>query len=251
LFRPIFRYKTVIDCHNAGLKPSEGRSFLLNAIAKFSLTRAHLVIMHNEIVAMGLPINLKKFIILPDPIPEISAISSKEINSELRHEKKIVFICRWAEDEPYNEVIKTASNMLTKFPDITIYITGKPPKVILEQELPGNIKLTGFLDHASYNELLSGAYALVALTTRSDSLNCAGYEAIAYKKPIVLSDSETLKKFFNKGCLFTDNSSNDLESKLIDLMDNYDELVADITTFKDDYNLNYLAMLNELQLLTP
>ena len=132
---------------------------------------------------------------------------------------------------------------------ITIYITGRPPKAVLELKLPSNIKLTGFLSHQDYNELLNDSYALIALTNRCDSLNCAGYEALAYSKPVVLSDSKTLKNFFNKGCLFTNNSSDDLEVKLFDLINKYDELVTDIEVFKHNYSTDYLTRLKKLKLL--
>lgn len=245
ILRLFFKYQVIIDCHNAGLKPNEGESNFLNQLAEFSLKRANLVIVHNELIKNQLPNSVKQTYVLPDPLPKTQNLKKADNGVQ----QKVVFICRWSKDEPYNNVLKAADKLKQSHPNLIIYITGKAPIKILETTLPRNVVLTGFVDEAQYKQYLSNADALIALTTRSDSLNCAAYEAIAYEKPTILSDSKTLRNFFSNGFIHTDNSVDGICAAVAELFNEHSHLYSEMQLFKLDYQKQIDKKLSYIQLL--
>lgn len=233
LVKPIFRYTAVIDAHNGGVKPVEGKSKLLNALAKYSLKRADLVIVHNRLVAKevrSLNVNL---VILPDPLPEID--SSVKL-TETATVNEITFICRWALDEPFLEVIEAARKLEKSHPHLTFNMTGKAPQSVKDMELPKNIVLKGFIDESVYNHLIANSILVIALTTRDDSLNCAAYEAMSYETPAILSDVPLLREFFDQGYGYTKNTGEDIYQSICNSLDNIEMLRENIKKKKATYS---------------
>lgn len=237
--KPVFGYKIVVDVHNAGIKPGEGKYALLNALAKYSLLRANLLIIHNETVRKLIPCDDSRIFILPDPLPDTYLINKDTI--QMDKFINILFICRWSADEPYEEVFKAAQILLNTEPNLRILITGKIPKHIQALELPKNIRLLGFVETKEYNRRLATAHGAIALTTRTDSLNCAGYEAMAHEVPMILSDSPVLRNFFFRGYLFTQNTAPDIASNIKDLVAHRCELKEELAKHKRAYANQYAA----------
>lgn len=238
----IYRFKTIMDCHNAGYKPLEGKSKLLNCIAKFSLKRADLVIVHNELINNDVKSINTNTLVMSDPLPEVK----KSQKCSQSNSGVVVFICRWSLDEPYHEVLKAATILLKEMPHVKIKITGNPPKEIKDSTLPENVELMGFLSNQDYADLLHHSALLIALTTRTDSLNCAGYEAMAYEKPMILSDSKLLKNFFSKGYEFTMNSAEHIAQTINSALIKQDELKREIQDNKHTYQKESEAAINSL-----
>ncbi|MAI63399.1 MAG: hypothetical protein CL600_00715 [Alteromonas sp.] len=245
LLKPFFGYKIVVDVHNAGIKPAEGKYGLLNAFAKFSLLRANLLIIHNEAVRKLIPCDDSRIFILPDPLPSTCPMDKTTINKN--EFVNILFICRWSADEPYEEVFKAARLLFDIKPNVRILITGKIPKHIQTLELPENIQLLGFVETEEYNRRLVTAHGALALTTRTDSLNCAGYEAMACEVPMILSDSQVLRDFFSRGYIYTQNTATDIASNIQRLIAQRDELKEEIGKQKRIYSNEYTAKIENLK----
>lgn len=201
IYGKILRIPVIIDAHNAGIYPLEGRSNLLNRIALGINSLANIVIVSNENLRSYLQGKGIRSAAIADPIPDIKCSNTIGI----QHDKfNIVYVSSWAADEPYQEVIEAASKIND---DIRIYITGKPIKSAQTSSLGGNITLTGYLTEDEYNSLLCNCDAIMVLTTRENCLLCGAYEGVAVSKPLILSETKALKEHFCKGAVYTKNKS--------------------------------------------
>ena len=99
----VFKKKLIVDAHNAGLFPFEGRYPLLNWVASGVCKRADLTIVSN--------VELEKYVVdhggravsIPDPIPSIKVPS---VLPKLKGNFNVLFVCSWSDDEPFMEVIE-------------------------------------------------------------------------------------------------------------------------------------------------
>lgn len=89
-----------------------------------------------------------------------------------------------------------------------IYISGK--NRLNRDEVPSNVVLTGFVPTKDYQNLLRSADIGMVLTSQEDCLVCGGYESVSAEKPLILSDTEVLREYFDKGTVFTGNNANDI-----------------------------------------
>jgi glycosyltransferase involved in cell wall biosynthesis len=207
----LFRIPVVVDTHNAGVDPLDGQSAFANALTRFIQRRAALTILSNQALADTLrPVaGLAPIAILPDPIPDLDPPASRP---GLRGKTNVLFICSWAEDEPFLEVIKAA----TLLPEDTfVYITGRSKnQEAAYGPLPPNVVLTGYLTEADYVAMLFACDVVLDLTTREHCLVCGGYEAVAAERAVILSATEALKSYFHRGALYTDNTCADLANRI-------------------------------------
>ena len=115
----------------------------------------------------------------------------------------VAAICSFDYDEPIDLLLESARAM----PDVRFLVTGDPN--VLRRpglELPENLSLTGFLDNATYGELLRSADVVMALTRGKHKMLRAAYEAIYQGTPIIISDSPMLRAEFDRGAIVVDNS---------------------------------------------
>lgn len=211
LFGKLVNVPIIIDAHNAGVYPLDGRSNLLKYLAIYLFRNAALTIVSNTYLADYVNQFKGKAVILPDPLPEFTQSYKAEIVDHKR--RTVVFICTWASDEPYIEVIKAA---LYIDKSITIYITGnsKGKEKNAGIDMPDNIILTGFISENEYISLLCTSDIIIDLTTRDNCLVCGAYEGVELEKPLILSNKRALKEYFYKGAIFTDNNSHDIAKSI-------------------------------------
>lgn len=218
----------VIDAHNAGLFPCEGKSRLLNKIAQWINNCACIVIVSNAELQSYIELSGGRAFVFPDPIPEIECYNMNKIPSEAL---EIAFVCSWAEDEPYLEVIRAAKKIGN---EVRIYMTGdsKGRAAPAGDRLPENIQLTGFLSNESYEELLCCCDAIMVLTTRENCLVCGAYEGVAVEKPLILSNTRILKEHFNRGCVYSENTESGIVHALDYLQKNQEDLKHQMKAYK-------------------
>ena len=206
----LFNIPVVIDAHNGGLFPFNGRKWWANKLVKYTIGNAALVLVHNRRLEKHIELNHGRAFVLPDPIPEFSTGSDR---IALMGTYNVIFICTYSDDEPYTEVLKAAGKLDN---DICVYVTGdskgreKEWKAIMSP----NVILTGFLSEWEYIKLLHSADIVMALTTREDCLLCGAYEGVGTAKPLIVSNTEVLKEYFPKGTLYVNNESSDIASKI-------------------------------------
>ena len=198
--RPWFRYLLVIDAHNSGVSPLEGRSALLNALAGWSLRRADIVLVSNSGLARRLRSRIAAVLPVPDPLPDLSVApgSANATSGGVSPASRVLFVCSWHADEPVDEVLEAAT--LLDPNEVRLQITGRSR--VDSKAVPPAVDLLGFLPESSYVQALRGASLVIALTRREDNLNCAAYEAVAAGTPGILTDTAALREHFPGGFLF-------------------------------------------------
>lgn len=222
-----YRYTLVVDAHNAGIYPLEGRSAPLLYLSRFIQKSATHTIVTNENLKKTVELNGGVAYILPDKIPTPPDLFPFERKSRYC----ICFICTFAQDEPYREVIAAAALIPA---DITIMITGNFKNRVNPVGLPKNVLLLGYLPEEDYWAALGASDLVMDLTTRDDCLVCGAYEGVALCKPLILSDSEVSRNYFYKGCVYVDSTPESIANGIRSAVKNSAQLKNDAADLKDE-----------------
>jgi hypothetical protein len=174
-------------------------------------------------------------IVLEDPIPDFTDILLSANKQEgYKIEQKAIFnvavISSFAYDEPLQIVFDAASQL----PDVYFYITGD--KKNADEDLlikkPDNVIITGFLDYNTYVDLLRKVDVIMDLTTENTSMVAGAYEAVALEQPLILTNWIPLKRYFNKGTIYIDNSSDDIRKAVMVARTRKEELSKEMHQLK-------------------
>jgi glycosyltransferase involved in cell wall biosynthesis len=188
---------------------------------------------------------------LPDKIPKLDNTSLLEKGKK----KEITFISTFSDDEPIFEVLKAASLLSSEY---AIYITGSYKKFKqlnqLEAELPDNVILTDFLPETDYQSRLASSDAIMVITTLEYTLTCGAYEAVALGKPMILGNTKTIMKYFNKGAVYTSLDTSEMVENIIKLfgaIGSYKRQVSELKTeLENDWNLKFKEIGDKLAMFT-
>jgi glycosyltransferase involved in cell wall biosynthesis len=102
-------------------------------------------------------------------------------------------------DEPVEAVLDAA----VRHPDVEVVITGRDAAGWVDPAaVPANVVLTGYLARSGYEALLAGAAVVCSLTTLDDCMQQAGYEAMAWGRPLVTSDTDVLRDYFGAAAVY-------------------------------------------------
>jgi len=200
-------FRVIVDAHNAIVEGAENASFPLRSIYRWLLRRADLVIVTNSFLAERASVFGGHYAVLPDPVPSFRAPPGTDGDHS-----SVVVISTWAADEPIEEVLR-ASALLPA--SLTMTITGRPkgPAAALAAQYP-RVRLSGFVSHADYLQMLARARVVVDLTTREDCLVCGAYESLALGRPLVVSDTRALRALLGNAAVYAKNNSADLAAAI-------------------------------------
>jgi glycosyltransferase involved in cell wall biosynthesis len=189
--------RLVVDCHS--------RAVLGRPLSARLARHADLTIVTLPELATGFP----RAVALHDaPVQAGSSAPPNEL---------VVFPASWYADEPVHDVLGAARLL----PDVRFAITGRAPQGI---EVPDNVTLTGYLSSPSYCDLVGGCRLVLALTTRSDTMQRAAYEAVAYGRPVVASDHAGLREYLDGAAVYTTGGAADLAAALSTALTHREEL---------------------------
>ncbi|MGB9694312.1 MAG: glycosyltransferase, partial [Fervidobacterium sp.] len=146
-----------------------------------------------------IPFDLRaKAIVVFDPWYLIDVDEERKI----KRSNYIVFPSSFAPDEPLEEVI----NSINSFDiHVKMYVTGdwrRQPRIV--RYASDKIIFTGYLSNEKYHELLSNAAAIVTGTKREYTSLMSAWEAVAYAKPLALTETSTLESLFGNYAVFYD-----------------------------------------------
>ncbi|MFC6238974.1 glycosyltransferase [Longivirga aurantiaca] len=142
---------------------------------------------------------------------------------------QVLFSCVFASDEPVAEVVAAARSL----PELDVLVTGDPrraPAGILD-DLPANVRLTGWLDQAAYAAEVDGCDILLALTTEPTSVMRAAYEAGYARRVLVMSDTRTMRELFPEAVTCGDDRDSIAAGLALAVRD-HDRLVRDLDTVR-------------------
>lgn len=240
--------KIVVDAHNAGLNPLEGRHAFLNTLARFTLRRADLTIVSNAGLSRVVEAAGGRSFVLPDRIP---ALGPAPASAGPQGQPRALFICTFAEDEPYRRIFDAA---LLIRPGLIIQVTGNYRKAgISPADMPENVVLLGFVPNDEYVRLLHEADITIDLTTREDCLVCGAYESMAAGKPMVLSSTAALREYFAEAGVYAEHTPTSLAAAIEEAVDRADEISALIPDLRkkrmQEWELCREALLNRVETL--
>jgi len=215
-------FKVVVDTHTSILNRELQKIF--RPLTKYIIKNADLTIVTNENIKHIIETKGGKAFVLPDKIP---LFAKSKINLK---KPSVLFISTFANDEPFEEVIKAAK----KQEDIFIYITGNTKKFPKKafKEVPSNVIFTGFLSDKDYIKMLNSVDVVMDLTRMEDCVLCGAYEAVAVEKPLITSNKRVLKNFFNKGTVHVNNTAEGIAKGISYALKNTKKLTLGIKILK-------------------
>ncbi len=203
LLKKVFNYVLVIDRHSNFKLDKMNESSMLwklfHYISAYTIKNSDLTIVTNLFLSKLVQEWGGTGYVLEDKIPDFKLATVKS----LKGKSNVVFVSTFSPDEPTREVIQAAR--LIK-PDCFIYITGKLNKYYKMEkespEMPKNVVFTGFLSEEDYQSLLLSSDVVLVLTKNEHTLTCGTYEGISLEKCLVISDTEALHSYFNRGMIY-------------------------------------------------
>lgn len=230
--KPIFGYCLIVDRHTnlklAYKYSNDPKWVTFRCISNYSLKRADYTIVTNKYLKLLCRNITKRTLILPDKVPEKTNLPVSSEPTKSHHGTSALFICTFADDEPYQTIIEAARLV----PDITVKMTGNYKKALNDDQiskLPENVVLLGFVSDEEYFRQIQKSSFTIVLTTNEFTLNCGSYESLALGTPMLLSDTKTIRSYFNFGALYTRLSSqHELAQRLVDMKDNLERLNLEI-----------------------
>ncbi|PAC34380.1 glycosyltransferase [Caldifermentibacillus hisashii] len=227
LVRGFFKKRAMViaDCHN-GLFSKKWFSI---PFTKTLLNKCDVILVHNEDIfkhAIRLGVNSEKLFILEDK-PNLDVTINKDIKIH-NTEKIVLFPASFNVDEPIEVLLETCKKM----ENFKFVITGKYQNKVDMSRIPKNVTLTGWLPKEEYIKILEKSDILLGLTLYDGIQLSVANEGVSYEKPMVLSSTDTLKKLFYKGVVFTDNNPDSLKSNIIYAYQNSSKLKGEIKKLK-------------------
>jgi len=243
-----FKYKVIIDSHNSGLFPLEGKSKVLMWLSRLLQKNADLTIVTNQKLKNIVESNSGRAFVLQDKIPDFPTITKS--SDHLSGELNIAYICTFSADEPYLNVFKSAQNLPE---NIHILVTGRYDGKVNPQKLPKNVTLLGFISEEDYWRVLASVDLILDLTTREDCLVCGAYEGIAVNKPLILSDTKAIKSYFNTGCVYVKPGVDSITKGILTAVRMQDKLKTQISELKvslhEDWNNRMVSLKEKIKSL--
>jgi glycosyltransferase involved in cell wall biosynthesis len=190
--------KVVLDAHTAAFLHPRWRR--LQWLQRALCRRASTTLVHNEHLAQTVRAMGAHATVVPD-VPVIYGAVEPFLKPD---GVVIAAVCSFNYDEPIAAILDAARAV----PDVRFFMTGNPKHLSpeLKARIPANVTLTGFLSVEAYAGLVSGADAVMTLTTRDHTMLRAAYEAIYQGTPVIVSDWALLREAFDEGAVHVNNS---------------------------------------------
>ena len=166
LLKYVFGYKLIADLHNEAVEPFNCSAAWYRALVGRIRRVADLSLVSNEFLKDVVDTTGGRAFVLPDQIPAMSPAREGAADTARR---QVVFVCTYAPDEPYLEVIEAGRLM---GPSLTLHVTGDHRRLKPAAQVPPHVHLTGYVPEQEYQQLLHEADVIVDLTQMENCLVC-------------------------------------------------------------------------------
>ncbi len=211
----LLRFRVICDQHNETVEPFIHTWDWYRRLCAWVIRGAAFNIVTNDALARVVESLGGRAAVLPDRIPSLPGCSSRAPGRDC-----VVFICSFAADEPYQEVIEAARSLEGR---ADILITGNRGTREFPN-LPRNVHFTGYLPDAEYVALLCSANVIVDLTLMENCLVCGAYEAIALHRPLVTSSTAALREYFGDAAVYCAPDREAIARAMVQALDRQGEL---------------------------
>ncbi|MCI5120930.1 MAG: glycosyltransferase family 1 protein [Candidatus Electrothrix sp. AUS4] len=217
-------------------------NILFKLVSDISLRYADLTIVTNEFLKRIVEDKGGRGFVLVDKLPQFKNLAEKRLQGKFN----AVFICTYANDEPYEEVVQAASLL----PSSTcIYITGRIPLKFNRENVPDNVILTDYLSETDYVNLLYSADVIMDFTSLDWCLVCGGYEAISLGQPLITSDTVALRDLFEETAVYTMNFPISIAGSINAVQNMHGDYVKKTEAYRDVFLSRWNRSFLELQTL--
>lgn len=238
-FAKLFRKKIILDSHSCAFDNSTVKYPL--SFSKYFAKKSDASIVTNDFHKKLLEEAGADSVIIND-IPfetELKTGSEKNLSEKFN----VLYVCIFSEDEPFNEVIKAAMELES----VQVYITGNYKRVGINPEDYKHVIFTGYTSQEEYVTMLNRTDVIMTLTTRENTMQRAGSEAISVEKPLITSDTEMLRNYFRKGTVFVDNSSKGIIEGIGEVKKNYNKYKNEIIELQKERRQKFEDTLSYLE----
>ncbi len=244
IYTKLLNIKLILDSHSCAFDHSFFKYPLF--LSKFYAKHSFFSIVTNKSHQEMLKKIHAESIVLND-IPFEEKLKTDE-KKDLGNKFNICYVCTFAEDEPFYEVFKAGEDL----DDVQIFVTGNYKKVGINPEKFKDIIFTGFISNEEYKLYLNNTDVIMTLTTREDTMQRAGSEAISIGRPLITSNTEMLKNTFYKGAVFVDNTSKEIRKGIEKTKSEYEFLKKNMLELqherKNKFNKKLQIIKNKLEI---
>lgn len=228
MYCKLYRKKIIFDTHSGIFFQKGLHQKLYYHKYCHMIKRINLNLVHNDLLLSRKCLKDTHTIVLEDKIPFNPSTCSHY------QPFNVVVICSYSKDEPINAIIKATALI----PDVNFYLTGKGDK-LKNMPMTNNVKLTGYLSNTEYEKLLKTTDLIIVLTTRPETVLCGAYEAVSLEKPLITSDTQTLRKYFDKGTVYTLNKAEAIAQAILEAKNKLDKLHAEMALLRKEKDLDW------------
>ena len=225
LIRPILKFKLVSDAHFGGVIDFIGSSLFQRALDTCNRL-VDMVIVTNKAHEEHVRAIGGRALVCEDPLPDLADYNS----SVTEIDKMVLFICSFDIDEPYGLVFDAAALLWKE--GFKIYVTGNYSKINIKPVNYPKVHFLGYIPQDAFYEKLFQASVILDLTSHDNCLVCGAYEAMAAEKPLVTSDRQCLREYFQAGTVFTEHESDKLIDAIKAAYANRDTMKLEIRNWK-------------------
>lgn len=235
----------VVDAHNAGLFPLEGRSRFLTKLAAYVARKATRVIVTNDELAGYVKALGGAAVVIPDPLPQWSMpVASHGVQAA---KVAVTVVCSWASDEPIEAIRQACVQLADTVADVSIAVSGRARRDLVRGSWPANVRLTGYLSEDEYRALLQSSDVVVVLTTRENCLTCGAYEALALEKPMVLSGTAVIRTYFSSGAIYSTARPEDISRAILQAIADRERLTTEARDLRREKELLTQVVIQDLR----
>lgn len=220
----MIRARVIFDSHSAAFDHPFIKYPLF--LSKFFARKAYLNIVTNNFHKSLLEKNGATGFKITD-IPFEDKIRTNE-KRDLGNNFNICFICTFSSDEPVFNVLQAVEEM----EGISLFVTGNYKLMNVRPENYQNVHFTGFIPNKDFNILINSVDAIMSLTTRENTMQRGGSEAISVEKPLITSDTKMLREYFVLGTIFIKPEKSDIKKGILTLKENYNTYLNQIITLR-------------------
>ena len=232
----IFGRKLVVDGHNNAFESP----WIKVPLYVKTLEKSFRVLVHNDELEAELRSNYPAMPLttLPDKIPNFP--ENPDAAADLPY---LLVVLSYAGDEPLEVLFEAMAAYRQKTgKEIGFKITGnykRQPQYYERYHQVDGIHFLGFVSNEQYEQELTGAMGVVALTSRQKTQQCASIEAMGAGVPQIVSETDTNSRLFFKGALIVPIESVALQDAFSEFPIRHPALRQEIVEVRDHWRLEW------------
>lgn len=221
------------------------KAIIFKLLHNFTVKVADLTIVTNKYLADLVRTANGRPFVLPDKLPELTNTDTVKLKGQVN----LLLISSFGKDEPIAEVIGAMKSL--DYENVCLYVTGNYNKVdaSIYKSAPHSVVLTGLLGEQEFVNMLFSVDAVMVLTTADHCMLCGCYEAVYAEKPLITSNKEVLKEYFD-GAVFVENDSTSIANGIRTVIGDIGSYQNKISRLRDillsSWEKNYTDLEKEL-----